>query len=100
MGVGGCEKYRHIIEQYTGWDVDIMLAICKYESGGNPKADNWNDVHKGCIGSFGLMQIACLHGVDREALHDPSTNIRVAYRVWKDGGYHPWTTYKKVLARL
>jgi soluble lytic murein transglycosylase-like protein len=88
------------MEQYTGWDVDIMMQICEFESQGNPDAENWKDAHMGCNGSFGLMQVACIHGVSREDLHDPSTNIRVAYRIWKDSGYYPWTTYKKVLARL
>lgn len=97
-GVGGCEKYRAEIEKYDGWNSDIMIAICELESGGVPTASNWKDSHDGCNGSFGILQVACVHGVAREDLYDPATNIRVAHGLWKERGYVPWTTYQKILA--
>lgn len=75
-----------------------MLGICELESGGVATATNWSDSHEGCNGSFGILQVACIHGVDREALYNPATNIKVAYELWKENGYAPWTTYKKLLA--
>lgn len=68
------------------------------ESNGVATASNWKDSHKGCDGSFGLMQIGCLHGHDREELYDPATNIEVAYQLWKDSGFQPWSTYHKLVA--
>lgn len=68
------------------------------ESDGIATASNWKDSHAGCDGSFGIMQIGCLHGVSREELYDPATNVRVAYELWKDQGFYPWTTYKKLVA--
>lgn len=70
------------------------MEICKLESGGMAEATNWDDSHKGCDGSFGLFQIGCLHGVAKESLYNPITNIETAYKLWKDSGFHPWTTYK------
>ena len=70
------------------------MSICRLESGGNPKATNWHDSHKGCNGSFGLYQVACLHGVSKEKLYNPVTNIEVAYSLWKSEGWKPWTTFK------
>ena len=93
MGAGGCEKYRHIMEQYD-WNVQTAMAICKLESGGNTNAANWKDSHATCDGSFGLFQIGCLHGYTVEQLKDPNINIRIAYKLWKSNGWWPWTTYK------
>lgn len=86
------------MEKYDGWNVDIMLGICELESDGVATASNWHDSHDGCNGSFGLLQVACVHGVAREDLYDPATNIKVAYQLWQSNGYAPWTTYKKLLA--
>ena len=81
------------------------MAICELESGGNPQASNWRDSHDGCNGSFGLMQIGCVHGHDREALYDPEANIAIAYSLYisldKNGEplhFRPWSTYTKLLA--
>lgn len=75
------------------------MEVCRLESGGVPTADNWDDGHAGCDGSFGLFQIGCLHGVSREDLHNPITNIETAYKLWSTEGWHPWTTYKKIVMR-
>ena len=78
------------------WPVETALAICKLESQGVAKATNWNDSHNRCTGSFGLMQIACVHGVSTEKLYIPEVNIKVAYELWRTSGFTPWTTYKKL----
>jgi hypothetical protein len=76
-----------------------MLAICMIESNGVATATNWNDSHIGCNGSFGLLQVGCLHGVAREDLYNPVVNIRVAYHIYKEQGLDAWrTSYRKLLA--
>lgn len=70
------------------------MEICRLESNGYSRATNWKDSHRGCSGSFGLFQIGCLHGYSMESLHNPLVNIRVAYALWKENGWAPWTTYK------
>lgn len=97
MGTGGCNKYRHIIEQYD-WNVDVAMEVCRLESQGIATASNWQDSHATCNGSHGLFQMACIHGYTVEQLYDPSINIRAAYKLWKANGWWPWTTYK-VIAR-
>lgn len=60
------------------------------ESGGNPNAANLNDSHAGCIGSYGLMQIACIHG----GIHyDPVSNMNKAYEIYTRSGWRPWGAY-------
>ncbi len=97
MGATGCQQYKNLIEQYP-WPQQTAMTICEMESGGVATASNWKDSHEGCNGSFGLFQIGCLHGVDREDLYDPATNIKVAYQLWKENGFKPWSTYHKLLA--
>lgn len=82
-----------------------MIAICNLESDGIATASNWHDSHDGCNGSFGILQVACVHGVAREDLYDPATNIKIGYSLFttvdKGGNmlkYSPWSTYKKLLA--
>lgn len=102
-GPGDCSKYEALIRSYD-WPVDTALEICRKESGGNTNAINWTDVHKDrngnviCVTSRGLMQIACVHVIGTEyTLEDlatPETNLAIAYKIWKNGGFHPWSTYK------
>jgi soluble lytic murein transglycosylase-like protein len=88
----GCEQYRDIVSQYD-WDVNTMLAIMRAESSCNPASINYTDGHGSCVGSYSLLQVGCLHFRDGEDKLDPETNIAVAYRVWKSGGYTPWTCF-------
>ena len=58
------------------------------ESGGNPRAVGGT--------SRGLFQIngsahAARVGGDLDALFDPATNVRVAYAIWLDQGWRPWS---------
>lgn len=64
------------------------------ESGCNPQSINGQDNHKTCVGSYGLMQVACLHYEDGQDKLDPATNINVAYGVYqRSNGYNPWSVY-------
>jgi hypothetical protein len=67
-------------------------AICYAESGGNANASNYNDKHNGCIGSFGLMQIACIH-TGKIAEYDPVKNMDKAFEIYSRQGWKPWGAY-------
>ena len=82
------------------------MAVAGGESGYNPNAYNpeWHyDQRTGeklCQGSYGLMQIACVHKIDNpEALFDPEVNLAYARRVYDDSsrrignGWLPWGAY-------
>lgn len=85
---------------FNGRDLDIAVAVALAESGGDTKAYNG----QGGDRSYGLWQINMIGGMgpDRrkrfnlpsnDALYDPATNARVAYGIWKENGWSPWTTY-------
>lgn len=87
---------------FTGRNVDIAVAVALAESSGNPSNHNSTPPDD----SYGLWQINMIGslGPDRRKrfnlkssadLYDPATNARVAYAIWKDEGWHPWTTYTK-----
>lgn len=74
-----------------------MMAIMQAESGCDPTNHNltMSENHGVCVGSYGLLQVGCLHYRDAEDKNDPATNIAVAYRVWQSQGYNAWTVYSK-----
>lgn len=100
---GDCSKYASLLEKYD-WSTTTAMQICTDESHGYPETINWNDKHKDkngdliCISSRGLMQIGCIHagklGSTLETLLDPEINVAVAYEIYKESGWCPWTTYK------
>jgi hypothetical protein len=60
------------------------------ESGGNSQAANYNDHHGSCVGSFGLMQLACFwipNPLDAQA------NMAKAYEIYSTSGWLPWGAY-------
>jgi hypothetical protein len=77
-----------LLRQYD-WDVRIAMAIMRAESSCNPQAANWKDKHNGCIGSFGLFQIACYDG----QVYDPAENVAIAWRKYQKSGWQPWGSY-------
>lgn len=87
---------------FTGNNVAIAAAIAMAESGGNTDAYNGKDRDS----SYGLWQINMKGGLgpDRRKrfglnsnneLFDPKTNARVAYGIFKTGGFAQWTTYTR-----
>ena len=79
-----------------------MLAIMQAENRAcDPAQHNLtaSETHKDmqgrtvCIGSYGLLQVGCLHFTREENPADPATNIATAYEVWKQQGYTAWTQY-------
>ncbi len=51
-----CSKYIPEIEKYP-WNTVTAIKIMYLESKCNPKAKNLKDSHKGCMGSYSLMQL-------------------------------------------
>jgi Lysozyme like domain len=89
---------------FKGDALKTAWAVMKGESGGNPRALNPN-ASTGDL-SYGLFQINMLGGLGparrkqyglktNEALYDPLTNARVAYRMSNGGrDWSPWSAYK------
>lgn len=80
----GCANYVGYFNQYD-WNVNVALAICQAESGGNPNAVS--PANYDGLSDFGLMQI---HG---EAIMDPASNVSRAYQKYQSQGWYAWTTY-------
>lgn len=89
---GGCDAYRGMLAQYD-WNVDTMARIMNAESGCNPTNHNYGDNHGSCLGSYGLMQVGCVHGYSAAYLSSPANNIAAAYKIFKSQGYTAWSTY-------
>lgn len=80
---------------------NIAVAVAKSESGAllkntayNPE---WHYDRQGnpiCQGSFGVMQIACIHNIeDPEALFDVRLNLQKAAEIYEDSGWWRWGGY-------
>ena len=78
------------------WDYDKALAIAKAESNLNPDAYN-PEAHRGCNGSYSIMQVACIHYEVREIYgeerFDPKVNIKIAYEIYSEQGWKPWGAF-------
>lgn len=105
----GCEAVRAEIAKYPDWDVNTMQAIAQAENRScNPRNHNLtsSETHRNgkgeviCVGSYGVIQVGCLHYRTGEDVNDMATNIKVAHRVyvarksWDSTGYNAWTMYK------
>lgn len=91
-----CETVRAEIAKHSGWDVNIMQAIAQAENRScDPTRHNLSadENHKVCIGSYGVLQVGCLHYRNGEDRNDLKTNIAVAHRVYLQQGYSAWTQY-------
>lgn len=94
----GCEAYREEVSKYD-WNINLMLAIAKAESGCRTDAVGDNYPIRGLHApSCGLFQVRSLKGRPScEALKDPSTNIYWAYKIYKGQGLKAWSVYTKGL---
>lgn len=73
------------------WPIETAMKVCANESQGYTKATNpEHHPDASCHGSFGLFQVACVHGLSEERLHVPEVNIKFAYELWKQSGWWPW----------
>lgn len=87
--VGDCNNYEELFQQYD-WDINIALAVCQAESGGDPNA--YSSTH-----DRGLMQVNPVHrakvGGNLNKLYDPVTNIEVAWQIYSDAGWSAWSAF-------
>ena len=94
---------KKLIRQYFPENYEVALAVAMAESGLNPAVTNWSDRHRGCTGSMGVFQIACLHEVDPSKLYDPEYNIKRAREIYdtvicingvcEKQGWRPWGAF-------
>lgn len=100
-----CQKVEAEIAKYGGWDVNTVQAIAQAENRAcNPKKHNLTatETHRRadgsviCVGSYGALQVGCLHFHKGENRDNLKTQVKVAHRVWVEakGSYTPWTMYK------
>lgn len=79
---------QELINKYD-WDIDIAYAVAQAESELLPTAYN-PEWHNGCQGSYGIMQIACIHEEEPNKLFDAEYNIRRAFELYEEQGWKPW----------
>jgi len=80
---------------------NTAVAVAKAESGASLKTDAYNpewhyDRHgnKVCQGSYGVMQIACVHHIENpEALFDVEFNLQKARQIKDSNGWNQWGGY-------
>lgn len=73
---------------------DLAVAIAKSESGESLNAHAFNpEQHIGCSGSYGVMQIACVHEATPEYLFDVQYNLQQARKIYDEQGWEPWGGY-------
>ena len=91
----------------TGWrgnDLVNALAVSFQESGW--KANNLNPDASTGDQSYGLFQINMLgdlgparrekYGLSsNNELYDPVTNAQIAYKMWSESGWQPWSSWKR-----
>lgn len=101
----GCEVVKKEVSRYKGWDANLISAIAQAENRTcDPTRHNLtnSENHGVCIGSYGVLQVGCLHYNEGENRDDLKTNVAVAHRVWLKQGYKAWScfnngTYKQFL---
>jgi len=79
-----------------------MTAIAEAENTTcNPTNHNMttSETHKNirgevaCVGSYGVLQVGCVHYSPADDPNDLATNVRIAHVVWLEQGYTAWTQY-------
>ena len=98
-----CEVVFTEVSKYDDWNARTIFAIAQSENGTcDPGRHNEtsSETHYGldgrvvCVGSYGVLQVGCVHYREGEDPNDLTTNIRVAHRVWQSQGYTAWTEYR------
>ena len=106
--VSNCEAVRREIAKYN-WSHSIAMAVAQAENRScDPKNHNLtaSETHRRadgsviCVGSYGVIQVGCLHFREGEDVNDMPTTIKVAHRAyvarasWDSNGWNAWTMYK------
>jgi soluble lytic murein transglycosylase-like protein len=92
----GVNQWASLVSSYP-WPVDEALAVMTCESGGDKSAVS-------STGDYGLMQInwrwqgsrVAKMGGSLESLYDPAFNVKVAYAIYSEQGWRPWTCGRKL----
>jgi soluble lytic murein transglycosylase-like protein len=71
---------------------ELFVAIAKAESNLNPNAYN-PEGHRGCSGSIGIFQIACLHTDNPDKLFDVDINLEYARKIYDRDGLKVWGAF-------
>lgn len=77
-------------------DPVVAVAVAQAESKLNPRAYNpeWHYDRQGnkvCQGSYGIMQVACVHYMQNpEALFDVEFNLAMARKIYNESRWQPW----------
>ncbi len=95
------ERIEQEIRSTFSKEPNTAVAVGKSESGHklNPNAYNpeWHYDKQGnpiCQGSYGVMQIACVHHIENpEALFDVKFNLEKAEEIYQKRGWKPWGGY-------
>lgn len=104
--VTDCERLSLELQKYD-WDSNVMFAIAQAENRTCDPAkhnETSSETHRDrlgnviCVGSYGALQVGCLHYGVGEDRNDLKTNVAVAYRLWSNrqlwgNGYEAWTMY-------
>lgn len=111
---GGTDQYNlsvpmslRVLCEWAGWkgrNLDIAVAVAMAESGGDAEAVGDGGIRDAKWGySIGLFQIRSLNnpraysGVDAmriaSKLKDAQYNVKVAYKIWQQSGWTPWSVY-------
>lgn len=78
-----------------------MFAVAQAENRScDPQNHNLtqSENHGTCVGSYGALQVGCLHYTASDNIDDLSTNVKIAYKVYTSRekwgtGYAAWTMY-------
>jgi hypothetical protein len=73
---------------------NTAVAVAKSESGSKLLPTAYNpEAHRGCNGSYGVFQVACVHNVNNQLMFDPALNIKRAHELWLQSGWGIWGGY-------
>ena len=95
------ERIREVFPEAPNTAVAIAKAESKlYDRAHNPEAHKNRQGEVICYGSFGIMQIGCVHSIkDSEGLYDIEYNLQKARAIYDDSlrrrgnGWLPWGAY-------
>lgn len=98
VALTGCDLVRSEASKYSGWDVNVMVAIARAESGCNPNATGDTSLTYSVNGrtygySVGVFQVRILEGREDCDTHAVATNVACAYRIWQGQGYRAWSVF-------
>jgi len=97
-GIGtNVEQWRGLVEHYfEPGDVERVLCLMHYESGGNPNAKNPRSSARGLMQILGSLW-APHFGVALTDLYNPDINLSIARDIRDSQGWAAWAPYNRGL---